>query len=57
MGIYSLLLLLDYLNNTPVPGGMGGRHGKQRIISGFVVFSCLFVMPGDQEVGKKVGVL
>lgn len=58
MGICSLLLLLGDLKNTSVPGGVGGRrHGKQRIVSVFVVFSCLFVMPGDHEVGKKVGVL
>lgn len=59
MGICSLLLLLllGDLKNTSVPGGMGGRHGKQCIASVFVVFSCLFVMPGDQEVGKKGAML
>lgn len=51
-----LLFLFGDLKNTSVPGGMGGKHGKQSIVSVFVVF-CLFVMPGDQEVGKKVGVL
>lgn len=58
MDICSLLLFLfGDLKNTSMPGGMGGRHGKQSIVSVFVVFSCLFVMPGDQEVGKKVRVL
>lgn len=56
MGICSLLLLLGDLKNTSVPGGVGGRrHGKQRIVSVFVVFSCLFVMPGDHEVERRWG--
>lgn len=47
MGMCSSLLLLGDLKNTSVPGGMGGRrHGKQRIIGVFVVFSCLFAMSG-----------
>lgn len=35
-------------------GRGGGRLGKQYILSVFVMVSCLFFMPGDQEVGKKV---